>query len=357
MVSANAPTADVLYPSRGRLGSRASGGSLSMTAGRDGWLVSPWFDILFFVNIYWLLAFLPIYTTADGQPYIQFWMAYYLATPHRWLTLVIAATDRDRRYGQTWLFVVIAVLVAALIGATLWTTGGFRTLFLFYTLLLGWHFALQHRAILKVYSGRSAPGIRWMEDWLPLTFILYANLRLVSFLEPMSRLEWLSPLQVVDVAMLGIPLVMLATELPRLSRARLPKIIYMLSFFGLWASVLWSVHLHRIALCSILLGAVTVYHSIEYMAMVTYYAWRRQEIGSRDLFQVMARNWSVVFAWYVVVCGLVYSLGNAYFLLACVAVNFWASILHCAYDGMMWRMGNPETTRVFGIEAAPTGEA
>ena len=90
------------------------------TTGRRGWIVSPRFDLLFFINIYWVVAFLPFYASADGELYIQFWMAYFLATPHRWLTLVVAATDRDRRYGQTWLFVVIAVFCALLIGGTLW---------------------------------------------------------------------------------------------------------------------------------------------------------------------------------------------------------------------------------------------
>ena len=83
-----------------------------VAAGQRGWIVSPLFDILFFSNIYWVLAFLPIYASPDGEPYIHFWMAYFLATPHRWLTLVVAVSDRDRRYGQTWLFLAIAVAIA-----------------------------------------------------------------------------------------------------------------------------------------------------------------------------------------------------------------------------------------------------
>jgi hypothetical protein len=112
-------------------------------------------------------------------------------------------------------------------------------------------------------------------------------------------------------------------------------------------------------LCAVLLGAVTVYHSVEYMAIVTYYAWQRQELGSKGLFQTMARNWTVIFAWYVIGCGLLYSLGNALFVAACYAVNTWASILHCAYDAMMWRMRDPETAKTFGVESiaeAPTTE-
>ena len=207
---------------------------------RLGWIVSPAFDLLFFINIYWVLAFLPFYASPDGEPYIQFWMAYFLATPHRWLTLVVAVTDKDRRYGMTWLFVAVAIVTAVLVGGTLWATGDFRSLFLFYTLLLGAHFAGQHATVLKIYSGRSGGGVRWMEDWLLLTFIVYVNVRLVTFLEPVLQLPRLNVLSMIDMGMLAIPLVMLGVELANFSVRRVPKLIYMLSVFGMWTSVLWT---------------------------------------------------------------------------------------------------------------------
>jgi hypothetical protein len=251
--------------------------------------------------------------------------------------------------------VLLAVAAAVLIGGVLWATGDFRSLFLFYTLMLGWHFAGQHTAMLKVYSGKGGEGIRWMEDYLPMVFIVYANVRLISFLEPILRLPSLSLLNTVDVAMLAIPLVMLGVELANFSIRRLPKIIYMVSCFGLWTSVLWSAHLHRDVLCSVLLGAVTVYHSVEYMAMVSYYAWQRKEVGSKGLFQKMARNWTVIFAWYVIGVGLLYSIGNAFFVFWCYAINTWASFLHCAYDAFMWRLRDPNTAKAFAVEGVAKG--
>jgi hypothetical protein len=345
---------DVLQPDgRGeRLGPEGRVGSAS----RAGWIVSPWFDILFFSNIYWVLAFLPIYASPDGEPYIHFWMAYFLATPHRWLTLVVAVSDRDRRYGQTWLFIVIAAVVAVVIGAVWRLTGDFRSLFLFYTLLLGWHFAGQHRLVLKIYSGQSGAGVAWMERWFPLIFVVYANVRLVAFLAPIFRLPSLDLLKSLDLAMMAMPAAMLAVELRHLSLRRLPKLLYMVSFFGMWSAVLWTAHWHQDVLCAVLLGAVTVYHSVEYLAMVSYYAWHRREGGSAGLFQTMARNWTVVFAWYVIGCGLLYSFGNAFFVVICYAVNTWASILHCAYDGMMWRYRDPATAEILGIESRGTAE-
>lgn len=352
-MSIDIPTAERFRWAAGE--SREDAAAAVLPASRSGWIVSPLFDILFFTNIYWVLAFLPIYVSSDGEPYVQFWMAYFLATPHRWLTLVVAATDRDRRYGQTWLFVAIAIFFALLIGVTLWATGDFRHLFLFYTLLLGWHFAGQHSGILKIYAGKSGAGIRWMEDWLPMIFIMYTSVRLVAFLEPLVDLPRLNLLGLTDVAMLAIPVLMLGVELVNFSPQRLPKLLYMASFFGMWSAVLWSAHLHRSVLCSVLLAAVTVYHSVEYLALVSYYAWRRRELGTAGLFQKMARNWTVIFAWYVIGCGLLYAVGNAFFVVACYAVNTWASLLHCAYDGMMWRFRDPETAKVFDIATNPPG--
>ena len=66
----------------------------------------------------------------------------------------------------------------------------------------------------------------------------------------------------------------------------------------------------------------------------------------------MAANWMVVFAWYVIGVGVLYSIGNAPFVVATYAINTWASILHCAYDALMWRVRDPETARLFGIETS-----
>jgi hypothetical protein len=296
-----------------------------LAVGRGGWIVSPIFDLLFITNIYWGVALLPVYVSSDGEPYIQFWMAYFLATPHRWLTLVVAATDRDRRYGQTWLFAALAIGCAGLVGGTMWATGDFRHLFLFYTLLLGFHFAGQHTFVLRIYSGRTMQRAHWTEAWLPSAFLLYTNVRLVSFVQPLVEVHVANLINYMDFAAFSIPCVLVARELVQFSPQRLPKLLYMISCFGLWSAVLWSAHSHRTDTCSVLLAAVTVYHSVEYLALVSYYASRRRKLGSKGLFQAMAANWTVVLAWYVLGCGLLYALGNATIVIICFAVNTWAS--------------------------------
>lgn len=323
---------------------------------RVGWIVSPIFDLLFIANIYWVLALLPIYVSSDGEPYAQFWMAYFLATPHRWLTLVVAAADPDRRRGQTWLFVLLAIAIAVLMGVTVWATGEFRHLFLFYTLILGFHFAGQHRFVWKIYASRARHEFGIIESWLPLGFIVYTNIRLIAFIEPMGRLFGISLFTALDWIALTIPIFLLCREFFHLSWQRLPKLLYVTSCLGLWSAVLLLQHFRLNDQCSVLLGGVTMFHSVEYLALVTYYAKRREHLGSSGVFQSMASNWIYVFAWYVVGVGLLYSLGNATIVTVCFAVNTWASLLHCAYDAFMWRTSDTETSEIFEL-AAPSADA
>lgn len=70
-----------------------SQGTVATPSVPTGWIVSPAFDLAFFANIYWIPALVPAWLSADGEPYFQFWMAYFLATPHRWLTLLLAVAD------------------------------------------------------------------------------------------------------------------------------------------------------------------------------------------------------------------------------------------------------------------------
>ena len=326
-----------------------SSGVDASVAGRSGWIVSPLFDLLFFANLLWLLAFVPAFVSAEGKPHVEFWMAYYLATPHRWMTILLAVFDPDRREGKTWQFVAIAVLTALLIGAVVWVDGNLRRLALLYALLVGWHFASQHAGILRIYSRKAGGGRRWLETWPPRIFVLYGSMRLLPGLDNALRYLFLE-LDTVDLVMLGIPAVMLAVELFDRPWQRLPKLLYLASFSGLYSALILAAHFHNRTLCFALLAGATIFHSVEYLAGATHYAWRRRTLGSAGVFQKMARNWAIVFPWYVVGAGLIYNFGDKSFVFIWFIVNLWASILHCAFDGMMWKLGDPATAKVLDVE-------
>ena len=64
-----------------------------------------------------------------------------------------------------------------------------------------------------------------MEDWLPLVFIIYCNVRLVSFLQPMLHPDGWSAIGFIDVAMLAIPCCYAGRRGRQSCPSRLPKIM------------------------------------------------------------------------------------------------------------------------------------
>lgn len=324
-------------------------------AGRTGWIVSPWFDVLLIANVFWVLALLPGYVSQQGTPYVAFWTAYFIATPHRWMTISLAALDPDRRHGRGWLFVLMALGVAGLIAATWLISEDLRCLALFYALIVGWHFASQHAGILRMYSRKAGGGRRWLETWPPRMFILYAALRLMPGFDPLMRYFHLE-LGLIDWVVLAVPVVMLAVECADGPHRRLPKLIYLSSICGLYASLILAAHYRAHVLSFALLAAATVFHSVEYLAVVTHYARRRQKLGSTGLFQKIARHWTTIFVWFLLSCGLIYSFGDRYLVTVWFTINLWASILHCGYDGLMWKLRDPATARLLDVEIAPRAQ-
>ena len=81
------------------------------------WIVSPFFDLCFVINIWWLLALLPQPSSigvTQSTPF-DFFQVYFLTTPHRWITLLLVVTDPDRRQGKTVVFISIAIVAAVVV--------------------------------------------------------------------------------------------------------------------------------------------------------------------------------------------------------------------------------------------------
>jgi hypothetical protein len=321
---------------------------------RSGWIVSPLFDLLFFANLLWPLAFLPSYVSPDGTPYLEFWQIHFIATPHRWLTLLLVATDVDRRSGRTWLFVVIAVVVAAVMAGVQITTGSLAALGLAYYCWNSWHFASQHSGILRIYARKSGGAHRWIDTYLLRGFVLYASLRVFPGFDYLLASVWLD-VAWFDYVMLATAAGMVVAEILGPSDHRLPKLCYLVSVCGIYSSVIVAAHNQQTSLLVALVVATTIFHSVEYFAIVTHYAWRRQEHGSAGIFQHVAQHWLMVLSWYLVVLGVIVGTGERYLNTAFVAVNMWASFLHFAYDGLIWKLRQPSTAKI--LDAESTGAA
>ena len=112
----------------------------------------------------------------------------------------------------------------------------------------------------------------------------------------------------------------------------------------------------------VLTPANAAFHAIEYIAIVTFYAKRRESHGSGGVFQTAAQNWLVVMLLYVTVAGLVAALADRMTVVSPVlgvsiaeiwmGANLWAAFLHYTYDGMIWKLRRPETAKTMGLEVS-----
>ena len=107
-----------------------------------------------------------------------------------------------------------------------------------------------------------------------------------------------------------------------------------------------------------------VFHSVEYFAIITHYARRRQHSGSPGAFQKLARHWIGVMAGFMICLGLFTKvLSDPYYVGTSIreiwiGVNLWVSTLHFAYDGMIWKLRRPETAQALDAQlpSADSGE-
>ncbi|MCI0465111.1 MAG: hypothetical protein L0Z62_49955 [Gemmataceae bacterium] len=327
--------------------------------GTAGWIVAPAFDLLFLANLGWLLALVPGFFSAEGTPHIEFWQIYFLTTPHRWITLFLVALDPDRREGRSGWFVALAALALAVVGGVWLSSGAFVCLFLIDYIWNGWHFASQHHGVLRIYSrkvGGSWPGL---ERWGLRLFIFYVIARTAGW-----STGWLEEtpvglplLHTLDLLVLAVPAGLLSLELRERAPARLGKRVYLASVCGLYAGLLLALRAASTPLILALTTASAMFHAVEYLAIVTHYAWRRQAHGSAGLFRIMAGRWLGVLAAYVVLLGLFGVMLERQWGELWLGLNLWAAFLHYTYDGMIWKLRRPATARTLGAEQAAVAQS
>jgi hypothetical protein len=317
-----------------------------------GWLVSPAFDLLFLANLGWLVALLPGFVSAEGTVHVEFWQIYFLTTPHRWITLLLVATDPDRREGRTGLFVAIAVITFAVVWGVKLSTGAFVCLLLVDYVWNGWHFASQHYGVLRIYSRKLGGGFPGLERYGLRLFIFYVIARTAGWSTGWLEVSALgtSWLRIIDLLMLALPTALLAAELIDHSRQRLPKLIYLASVSGLYGTLLLALRGRDTVLILTLTVASATFHAVEYLAIITHYAWRRQTNGSAGLFRAMAGRWLGILAVYLVGFGLLAVVVQRQASEWWLGLNLWAALLHYAYDGMIWKLRRPATAQALGVE-------
>ncbi len=331
---------------------RSSGGSES-SGDRHQWIVSPAFDLFFFANLWWLVAFLPQFVSAEQQATtIDFWQVYFLTAPHRWLTLVLVSTDPDRRQGRTWLFVAIAAVAAVFVLGTHSITGAFVCLALVDYIWNSWHFASQHAGITRIYARKAGGGRPRMESTLIRIFVTYTSLRLAGWTTGWTEAIPLAVtvIRFVDLVVLTLPAALVLLDGLSNPRGRIGKLVYLTSIMLMYGSTLVALRSgnHRLVLALTVVSAA--YHAVEYMAIVTFYAWRRRDHGSESPFRTMASHWLQVLAAFAICLGIFGQYMEREMRQLWQGLNLWAAYLHYAYDGMIWKLRRPETAETLGVQ-------
>jgi hypothetical protein len=351
-------TKEGVHQGRGRVEDHIRSTAVSAPAAQAGrgWIVSPVFDLLFLANLGWLLLLVPGFGTRSDTV-VDFWQLYFLTLPHRWITLILVLTDRDRRGGQDRKLAVIAVLAAMLVVGAYFGTGAFLCLAMLDYLWNAWHFASQHAGVLRMYSRKVGGGIEWLERWGVRGFVTYGAVRAAGWTTGWAEAgsSWLPWLHAFDLLVLLVPAALIVTNLVGATRDRLGKLAYLGSVCALYVGFVLSLRCGWVGGIIAFAAAGSMFHAVEYLAIVTHYARRRGSTGSDSPFRTLAGYWLLFLGLYVLVLGTLGvwmsdpSNGVAVFW---QGLNLWAAFVHYAYDGMIWKLRRPETAAALGVSTS-----
>jgi len=304
------------------------------------WLVDPKFDLFFLANLGWpLLVLLQWWGGLEIQSGISFWQVYFITTPHRWITPALLFLERDRLQANRTKYILIAVVLLTVPVAVKISTGALTCLLTIDYIWNAWHFAAQHHGIYNIY-GRKTGGISRrrsrIDKWLMRSFLLYVTLRIASWASWGSGSPgW----GILDSAFAVIPLAMILREFWQLKAETVGRCLYFTSVMSLYLAMLGAVVAKNPMMLLVLTTASALFHSIEYLAIVSWAVDRTKKSGqsTTSLFKRLMPRWGLILTVFVVILGLGAWLMESHLLEFWLTANLIMAFLHYAYDGLIWK--------------------
>jgi hypothetical protein len=319
-----------------------------------GWLLSPVWDLLLVANVAWpALAILAWSNLPAITAPLTFAQIYFISSPHRWITLALVLLDRNHFASRKLAFAGVTLgllgLGVALILVGPYWPGATHSLALFMMVDYvwnAWHFAAQHAGISRIY-GRATrpdqtPADHAFEKGAIRAFVLWTFLRVAVHTGstqggpipalPPELAGWLS---LMDPCLLLLPLALIGRECKAGVTSRLA---YLISMTAVYAAQLVAITMRDERWLAALFLAGAVFHAVEYLAIVGWSV-RRKTGGAWDWIVPRLLLTIVAFALVIGVFNSAFHHWSAY---GWGVVTLMVSLLHYAYDGMIWKAPRPK---------------
>lgn len=325
--------------------------SASSTAAGPRWILSGPLDVLLIANVTWpLVAGLSmLVANQPGAKSLGFLVAYFLITPHRWITLPLVFCDTVKFAERRHAFINIAISATVIVSLTQLSFGTLTLLMAIDWLWNAWHFAAQHAGIARIYDRMARPDSKstgLLDKVVIRTLVIFSILRLTGSTVPSvgdgtEYLRWLiiamNWLSVLDWVVIALPLTLLLREVLDFRPAAWGRIVYLLSVWSLYGTMLYATRQDTFALrfgCAL---AASVFHSIEYFGIVSWSVKRNKQLQSEKPFSWFTPRWAVSVIAFMSCFVVSAFLVKERFYVAWACVNLIVSFLHYAYDGMIWK--------------------
>lgn len=336
-------------------------GSDSLAAAKPvkRWLVGPWFDLFFLANLAWPIAVLLFYTRSlhrdaslgeveEFDSLVLFQM-YFLSTPHRWITLVLVFCDSDRFWKEPAKFgglalglITLGLALVGVAGFLPYAGGSLMLLMMLDYIWNAWHFAAQHAGISRIYGRIARPeqsfGHAEFEKMALRTLVLWVFLRFAVYMATRSQyganVEWIAPwLQWLDPLALVPAIVLVAREVGAFRPQCLGRLFYIGSVIAIYAAQLLAIRVESMAWMMAFFFAGAIFHAVEYLAICN---WSVQKRTTGIWRYQITRTGIALFA-FMAVLGAANWFVNVQSLYAWQLITLLVSLLHYAYDGIIWR--------------------
>jgi hypothetical protein len=314
------------------------------------WLVGPWFDLLFMANLAWPVAvLLALLRPLDETDPLSLFQIYFLSTPHRWITLVLVFCDSDRFWKEPAKFGGLAVLLVGL-GLALVGVAGllpFAANSLMLLMMLdyiwnAWHFAAQHAGIARIYGRLTRPeqslrhaefekmAIRLLVRWAFFRLAIYIGTSTaygdnVRWLTPW--LTWIDPFVLIPAA------VLLLRELTVYRTQCLGRVLYIGSVIALYSAQLLAIRLENAPWMMAFFFAGAIFHAVEYLAVCNWSVQKR----TTGIWNYQITRTGLALLVFMALLGAANYFVNAQSVYAWQLITLLVSLLHYAYDGIIWR--------------------